>query len=55
MSAPVRSRRIGVHDVQRGKPPLVCLTAYSASCTRLLDPHADLLPVADSQRAPSMH
>lgn len=33
---------------QKGKEPLVCLTAYTTQMARLLDPHANLLLVGDS-------
>jgi 3-methyl-2-oxobutanoate hydroxymethyltransferase len=48
LDAPVR--RLTATDLSKlkGKTPIVCLTAYTAWTTRLLDPHADLLLVGDS-------
>jgi 3-methyl-2-oxobutanoate hydroxymethyltransferase len=40
--------RLGLHDIAKGKVPIVCLTAYTADVARLLDPHVDLLLVGDS-------
>lgn len=39
-----------INDISRAKnqTPLVCLTAYTAPMTALLDPHCDLLLVGDS-------
>ncbi len=33
---------------QKGKTPIVCLTAYTTPMAQLLDPHADLLLIGDS-------
>ena len=43
-------RPVTVRDIsgRKGGKPLVCLTAYSATMARLLDPHVDLLLVGDS-------
>jgi len=43
-------RRLTVADLEarKGGEPIVCLTAYSASVARLLDPHVDLVLVGDS-------
>ena len=32
----------------KGLAPVVCLTSYTASTTRLIDPHVDLILVGDS-------
>jgi len=48
MSTGVRSRRLTIRHFQKGRGPFVCLTAYTASIARLLDPHVDLLLVGDS-------
>lgn len=33
---------------RKGMEPIVCLTSYAASTTRLIDPHVDLILVGDS-------
>jgi 3-methyl-2-oxobutanoate hydroxymethyltransferase len=33
---------------RKGSDPIVCLTSYTASLTRLIDPHVDLILVGDS-------
>ena len=50
MSAEVRIERITVPDLtaRKGGEPIVCLTAYTTSMARRLDPHVDLLLVGDS-------
>jgi 3-methyl-2-oxobutanoate hydroxymethyltransferase len=50
MSAQAEIRRLTVTQFarQKGKRPLVCLTAYTAPMARLLDAHVDLLLVGDS-------
>ncbi len=50
MSVQARPRRVSVTQVQgrKGGEKLVCLTAYTASVARLLDPEVDLLLVGDS-------
>lgn len=50
MSAPVRSKRTTVSDIQalRGVRPIVSLTAYTAPMAQFLDPHVDFLLVGDS-------
>src|SRR3546814_10348179 len=50
MSAPSKSRRIGVPDIRsrKGGDPIVSLTAYTTPMARLLDPHVDFLLVGDS-------
>src|SRR5216683_3293830 len=50
MSAQTRPRRLSVTQIQgrKGGDKLVCLTAYTASVARLLDPEVDLLLVGDS-------
>lgn len=50
MSQVVRTRRMTVADFSRRKhgEPLACLTAYTTSMARLLDPACDLLLVGDS-------
>jgi 3-methyl-2-oxobutanoate hydroxymethyltransferase len=40
--------RLGIKDIVKGHQPIVCLTAYTASMARLLDPHVDILLVGDS-------
>jgi 3-methyl-2-oxobutanoate hydroxymethyltransferase len=35
-------------QARKGGQPIVCLTAYTAPMTRLVDPHADLILVGDS-------
>ena len=48
MSKP--DRRVAVPDLRarKGGPPIVSLTAYTATMARLLDPHCDMLLVGDS-------
>lgn len=43
-------KRTTIKDIlsQKGKQPIVCLTAYTASLTRVMDKHADILLVGDS-------
>ena len=43
-------RRIAAPDItaQKGKTPIVCLTAYTAPMAEILDEHCDLLLVGDS-------
>ncbi|CAK0780037.1 3-methyl-2-oxobutanoate hydroxymethyltransferase [Azospirillaceae bacterium] len=50
MSAGKEMKRITVPQIRarKGGVPIVCLTAYSASSARFLDPHVDLLLVGDS-------
>lgn len=50
MSAPARTRRIGVPDIRarKGGAPIVSLTAYTTPMARILDPHCDFLLVGDS-------
>src|ERR1700710_2698187 len=33
---------------RKGGEPIVCLTSYTASMTKLIDPHVDLILVGDS-------
>ena len=50
MSAQARPKRLSVTQIQqrKGGEKLVCLTAYTASVARHLDPEVDLLLVGDS-------
>jgi len=50
MSVQARPRRVSVTQIQarKGGDKLVCLTAYTASVARHLDPEVDLLLVGDS-------
>jgi 3-methyl-2-oxobutanoate hydroxymethyltransferase len=50
MSRPSVIRRITVPKIraQKGKQPVVCLTAYTAPIARIVDAHADLILVGDS-------
>lgn len=50
MSKPVVTRRLTVTKIrcQKGKTPIVCLTAYTAPMAKLVDSHADLILVGDS-------
>ncbi|MDP9195985.1 MAG: 3-methyl-2-oxobutanoate hydroxymethyltransferase [Pseudomonadota bacterium] len=50
MSIQSEIRRKTAPDIrgQKGKTPLVCLTAYTAHMARILDPHVDVLLVGDS-------
>lgn len=47
-SKPVRRTSVRAIATRKGNEPIVCLTAYSASMARWLDPHVDLLLVGDS-------
>lgn len=46
--APQRRLTVADLEARKGGEPIVCLTAYSASVARLLDPQVDLLLVGDS-------
>lgn len=50
MSTHSETRRLTCRDIQmrKGAEPVVCLTAYTATMARLLDPHVDILLVGDS-------
>ncbi|HYM73234.1 MAG TPA: 3-methyl-2-oxobutanoate hydroxymethyltransferase [Stellaceae bacterium] len=50
MSVQTRPQRLSITQIKRrkGGDKLVCLTAYTASVARLLDPEVDLLLVGDS-------
>src|SRR6266566_8455900 len=50
MSVQARPKRLSVTQIQarKGGDKLVCLTAYTASVARHLDPEVDLLLVGDS-------
>src|SRR5229473_1433090 len=50
MSIQTRPKRLSMTQIQgrKGGDKLVCLTAYTASVARLLDPEVDLLLVGDS-------
>ncbi|MBF0307152.1 MAG: 3-methyl-2-oxobutanoate hydroxymethyltransferase [Alphaproteobacteria bacterium] len=50
MSTHSETRRLTCRDIQarKGGQPVVCLTAYTATMARLLDPHVDILLVGDS-------
>lgn len=50
MSKPTVIRRLTVPKIrcQKGKTPIVCLTAYTAPMAKLVDSHADLILVGDS-------
>lgn len=50
MSKPAVIRRLTVPKIrcQKGKTPVVCLTAYTAPMAKLVDSHADLILVGDS-------
>jgi len=50
MSVQVQPKRKTINDIkaQKGRAPLVCLTAYTTPMAQLLDPHCDLLLVGDS-------
>ncbi|MDY8109552.1 3-methyl-2-oxobutanoate hydroxymethyltransferase [Fulvimarina sp. 2208YS6-2-32] len=50
MSAQTGTKRKSAPDIraQKGGPPIVSLTAYSAVTARLVDPHADFILVGDS-------
>lgn len=42
------TQRRSVQEIVKAKAPIVCLTAYTASVARLLDPHVDMILVGDS-------
>jgi 3-methyl-2-oxobutanoate hydroxymethyltransferase len=50
MSAAAPERRIHASDIakRKGGAPIVCLTAYTATTARLIDPHVDIALVGDS-------
>ena len=50
MSATGQTRRVTVPELaaRKGAEPIVCLTAYTVSNARQLDPHVDVLLVGDS-------
>lgn len=50
MSSVTPRRKSSVTDIRRrkGGEPFVCLTAYTAMMTEILDPHVDVLLVGDS-------
>jgi 3-methyl-2-oxobutanoate hydroxymethyltransferase len=50
MSKPTTIRRLTVPKIrcQKGKTPIVCLTAYTAPMAKLVDSYADLILVGDS-------
>ncbi|MCW2240459.1 3-methyl-2-oxobutanoate hydroxymethyltransferase [Azospirillum canadense] len=50
MSATALAKRTTITTLaaRKGGEPIVCLTAYSASLAKLLDPHVDVLLVGDS-------
>ncbi len=50
MSVRPQCKALSVTDIQqrKGGAPIVCLTAYTVSMAKLLDPHVDLLLVGDS-------
>ncbi len=50
MSKATNTKRITLNDLlpRKGKEPIVCLTAYTTSISRLLDDHVDLMLVGDS-------
>ena len=50
MSSVKPHRKTSVTDIRRrkGGEPFVCLTAYTAMMTEILDPHVDLILVGDS-------
>ena len=50
MSIPSQSIRITVPEIsaRKGGEKIVCLTAYSATTARLIDPYVDMLLVGDS-------
>ncbi|NNL88430.1 MAG: 3-methyl-2-oxobutanoate hydroxymethyltransferase [Marinicaulis sp.] len=45
---PIRKQTVSHIRARKGKAPIVCLTAYDALMTEILDPHVDLLLVGDS-------
>ncbi len=47
-SPPAPMRRKETRDFRKGGGPYVCLTAYTAPMSKLLDPHVDLLLIGDS-------
>lgn len=50
MSKATNTKRIALTDLvqRKGKDPIVCLTAYTTSISRLIDEHVDLILVGDS-------
>jgi len=50
MSKATNTRRITLTDLmaRKGQDPIVCLTAYTTSISRLIDDHVDLILVGDS-------
>lgn len=50
MSKATNNRRTTLTDLmaRKGKDPIVCLTAYTTSISRLIDDHVDLILVGDS-------
>ena len=50
MSAIRPSRKLSIADIrnQKGGEPIICLTAYNAMMTEILDPHVDFILVGDS-------
>jgi 3-methyl-2-oxobutanoate hydroxymethyltransferase len=50
VSKAINTKRISLIDLmeRKGKDPIVCLTAYTTSISRLIDDHVDLMLVGDS-------
>ena len=50
MSKAINTKRTSLVDLKerKGKEPIVCLTAYTTSISRLIDEHVDLILVGDS-------
>ena len=48
MSEPLKRITPPAIRARKGGDPVVCLTSYAASTTRLIDPHVDLILVGDS-------
>ncbi|WP_135081136.1 3-methyl-2-oxobutanoate hydroxymethyltransferase [Terasakiella sp. SH-1] len=50
MSKATNTKRITLSDLvqRKGKDPIVCLTAYTTSISRLIDDHVDFILVGDS-------
>jgi 3-methyl-2-oxobutanoate hydroxymethyltransferase len=48
MNAPLKRITPPAIRARKGGEPIVCLTSYAASTTRLIDPHVDLILVGDS-------
>lgn len=46
----MKDKRLSIKDIlnQKGKEPIVCLTAYTAPIAKILDKHTDILLVGDS-------